>query len=1310
MTAVRAVRAALVLVLAAGATGLGAEPAQAPQGRRALVLYDGTTLKRPEGVLDAAHIANLLGHFDYAPVQQAIEDYVPGSMDPYDAVFVVGGAETSTWPAAVVRDARRRTKTIVWIGFGIDALLAEGEDVRLGVRVEQVLLESAFDRVRYRGVTVNKGDTSIAEMSILAPDRVTTEAVAVDPAGRERPYIVRAGPLWAVADVPFAYLSDRDRYFVFCDLLHDMLGVQHAATKRALIRLEDVTPLEDPDAVRRAVSVFVAEKVPFQIGLVPIYSDGGAHSDIYLSDRPDLVDAIHEAVAKGGTVVLHGSSHQYRGKSADDFEFWDAINNRARPDDSPELVRRKIAAALDECFRNDIYPIAWETPHYTASPQDYVEFGRVFSTLYERPLIGREQGTQQMFPYPTIDTRGLRIIPEDLGYLPGQNPQPDELIRNARALTVVRDGVASAYVHSFLDPRYLRDTVRGVKALGYTFVSLRDFPCRVSTGNRLITTGDAARSVTLQDEFLRQFVVTETGQKRDESWSSRAQSGAVDVALAPGRREILVALGMPEGPPGPPGTMERIGTAVSAAVGRLRQQSPLARPAPGVFRAAIVWLKSATGAAANDQASFAAVFRAYGVQPRLIMLEDVRTTALRRDEALVVPQGAAAALAPAQVDAVAAFALGGGSLVLDGRSALAERLGVRYVGNRITALMIRDTVEPNLTLRWQPPAVVDDYRLPPGAVTLALEAATGTITAAAFPRRAGKVLYLSAELDPFTSDGTSRYPFVFEHMLDAFGLVLPARRPVVELYFDPGLRPGMSIETLAAIWRRAGVRAIYAAAWEFRRNYTYDYERLIRVCHDNGILVYAWFEFPQVSPKFWQEHPEWREVPGRGTKLPSWREMMNLANPACRAAALALMSDVLGRWDWDGVNLAELNFDGEANGDVPEQFVPFNPDVRAAFKAARGFDPLDLLAPASPHFWTRDRAGWAAFLEYRRQLVVEWHRIFLQALRPFAAAGHEVIVTALDSLERPVVTANTGVDTPAIVALARQFPFTLQIEDPAASWADAPGRYERLAARYRPILPAGVPVMFDINVIPDRRTDGTHLPVGLAVGAELLGTVRSARTVSPRVAIYGDATIRPRDLEMIAYAAAGGATVTTHGFSWSVQTAVPIELAVPPELHDFYVGGADWPCWRPGFVLLPPGRHELAAYRAWFRLFDLSGLRPQLLQLSAPLQSCGVARGRAVFQYDDQSPAVARLGPRSVQVSVDGGAAVVPARLPDGGTTLRLPAGKHRVDVTDSGSAVMLLDLISIASSSLIVAFGTLASALLVALFLWIRVRRALRS
>jgi uncharacterized protein YdaL len=1303
----------LILTIVSGAqtasqtdksTIIGPPTSPSATSPRALILYDGTSIGAHEGNVDGLYIANLMGHFSYRPTLRAIENFKPGEMARYNAVFIVGGSNKSVWPEDLLREARARKTMIAWVGFGLDSFLSSGEDRKRGLSVKPVELYSKFHHVRYHGTILDKGSAMLTPITILDPSHVQLMATAIDTDGHEVPYILRRNQLWLVADSPFAYVSARDRYLAFCDLLHDMLGVNHETSRRAMIRLEDVNPDDDAEAVQRAVDVFVREGIPFQIGVIPLYVNPTAHKQIRLSENPELVAVLHKAVASGGTIILHGYTHQYHGVTADDYEFWDGMRNGPRGDDSAKLVREKLAAALAECFRNEIYPVAWETPHYMATPRDYVEFGRVFSTLNEESTIDA-RGTQQFYPYATFDVRGRQIVPENNGYLPVESPDPNVLIGNASAFLVVRDGIASAFVHDFIDPKLLESVVRGVKQQGYTYISIRDFSCRVSAPDKLIATRGAAADITLHDSYLHQFILGRDGVRRDESWSDKRQTGYVQLPNLPAEGEILVAAGVDERRPASPGFAGRMSRIFAGTVSSLRKKTPTVK-LPETLRVAIVWNAAAKGEEGNDQASLANMFRAYGVAPRIIAMSDLRKANLAKDEVLVVPHAVAAVLGANDAGRIAEWVRTGGKVMLDGRSKLAEATGVIYPGGGVEVGNVTSFAEVDSPMQWQPSTTMDRFHVPAGETILAHDTTAETAIAASFPNGAGIVLYVGTLIDPYTADGTSRYPFLFEHVLDAFQQELIVRRRTMELYFDPGLRQGISIEDLAVQWRRSGVRVIYAAAWVFDKSYIYDYGRLIRVCHANGILVYAWFEYPQVSPLFWEQHPEWREVPAAGNQYPSWRLAMNFANPDCRTAAQRMMTDVLNRWAWDGANLAELNFDGVGDGDQPESVVPMNDDFRSSFHSSYGFDPKELFNRKSRHWWRSDQEGWNHYLASRTAMVTQWNRTFLTVLRPFANSGHEVIVTMLDSLEHPEVTTKTGVDSQEIIKLLREFPFTLQIEDPAASWSDPPSRYLKLAARYRQLTQPNSHLMFDVNVISGRDITTTHLPLALASGVELAATVRAARRLSDRVALYGDATVRSRDLELLAYAAADRATVTTHDFTWSVQSPDAVEVNVPSGLESLYRDGKDWPYRGLGFALLPPGSYTLTSPTTWLYLIDTRELRPQLLQISSSLISADTVRGHLIFKYDSPSPVLAGLNRTPAEVIVDGPPATVLPGAREIGAVVILPAGRHRVEISGSSGVAAFLDVAGLASSSLIVLFGTLSIVILFIIFLSIRVRR----
>jgi hypothetical protein len=196
---------------------------------------------------------------------------------------------------------------------------------------------------------------------------------------------------------------------------------------------------------------------------------------------------------------------------------------------------------------------------------------------------------------------------------------------------------------------------------------------------------------------------------------------------------------------------------------------------------------------------------------------------------------------------------------------------------------------------------------------------------------------------------------------------------------------------------------------------------------------------------------------------------------------------------------------------------------------------------------------------------------------------------------------------------------------------------------------------------------------------------------------------------LIAAAFADKAHVEPLRQSWTVDTPEAIELAVPASLHDFYLEGREWPFWRAGFVQIPPGRHVVTSYRPWFRLLDLSALRPQVLQLSADLSAASATSGRLQFEYESDGPAIAVLDRRPEEASIDNSAEAQITTALDRRAVIMLPRGRHRVDVSGSSRSALLLDLTSLLSSSLIVAFGTMACALLACVYLLIRVRRLFR-
>ena len=186
------------------------------------------------------------------------------------------------------------------------------------------------------------------------------------------------------------------------------------------------------------------------------------------------------------------------------------------------------------------------------------------------------------------------------------------------------------------------------------------------------------------------------------------------------------------------------------------------------------------------------------------------------------------------------------------------------------------------------------------------------------------------------------------------------------------------------------MRTVYAAGWQVFPEWAYDYDRLIRLAHTNSMLVYAWFEFPYVNEKFWLEHPEWREKNALGEDaVIGWRKPMAMGDPACFRAVKRETGDLLQSYDWDGVVVNRLGWEGPHGVEVPESYTPFHPTVCSNYAGRYGYDPMALFDADSVHYWKKNPGALGRFEAYRRSLAEKWVGEILAWLTHMAKVKHD---------------------------------------------------------------------------------------------------------------------------------------------------------------------------------------------------------------------------------------------------------------------------------------------------------------------------------
>ena len=492
---------------AAAVTSTSRSGSAAPGGGTAktLVLYDTTGDYGWLGEVYATQTANLSSHFGSwtaAPVAK----YKSGDLKNYTAVIYLGSTYDEPLPAAFLADVIATTKPVIWVRDNVWQLSkVDGFAAKYGF-TSGLFDFGDFAEVSYKGRTLTRsGDNKSGLMSLTVADaaKVTALATAKRADGTTLPWATRSGNLTYISEIPFSYVTHDDRYLIFADLLFDALAPKTAERHRALIRIEDVGPDADPAQLRAIADYLSSMKAPFTVAVYPRHRNPQAGEDYTLLKKPLVVAALKYMQAKGGTLLMHGYTHQYGavnnpydGASGNDFEFYTAHVDSAdrviydgpvKEDSVTWATARMVASGALFAAAGLGTPKIFEFPHYAASPADYQAAHNLFGKRYERGLYfpgvltggsydyGRQFG--QFFPYLVRDVYGSAVVPENIGNVEPEayntHPVrlPADLIASARRNLVVRDGVASFFYHPYLGVDFLKELVPGIIETGYTFVS-----------------------------------------------------------------------------------------------------------------------------------------------------------------------------------------------------------------------------------------------------------------------------------------------------------------------------------------------------------------------------------------------------------------------------------------------------------------------------------------------------------------------------------------------------------------------------------------------------------------------------------------------------------------------------------------------------------------------------------------------------------------------------------------------------------------------------------------------------------------------
>jgi uncharacterized protein YdaL len=492
---------------------LGAPRAQSIDRRRTLILHDRGNVGSDAGAAYATLMANLASHFGPVKVARAAS-YRPGDMLSHDLLVYVGTGYGEKLPNALLRDVNSGDRPVLWLKQNIDQLAPEETFYRTyGWLWNDFDGPSRFE-IRYKRARLEPSDAGAGLTTVSKLDRNRVRVLATaEAAGKSFPLALHSKQLTYIADLPLGSNLTQDASLALTDLLHDLVpGADPAILdrRRALVRIEDIGPMSDPDHLKDIAEAMKDQGVPYSIAVYPVYVGPiirGRQKTVRLADRPEVVRAIVEMLDGGATLVSHGYSHQFgnrknplSGESGADYEFFlahlDARGNVVYegtvPGDSEGWAENRIDQALEELRLAGLpKPRIFNVPHYAASPADYAAISSRFPARYDRGTYFAPDWngsaapsaymSEQAAPYLIRDSYGSLVVPENLGYVsdPSRNTSgpntKSDVLAGAAVLLSVRDSVASFFYHPFLGSGNLLDIVGEMRRMGYTFVS----PCEL---------------------------------------------------------------------------------------------------------------------------------------------------------------------------------------------------------------------------------------------------------------------------------------------------------------------------------------------------------------------------------------------------------------------------------------------------------------------------------------------------------------------------------------------------------------------------------------------------------------------------------------------------------------------------------------------------------------------------------------------------------------------------------------------------------------------------------------------------------------
>ncbi|CQR46341.1 hypothetical protein BN1058_00596 [Paraliobacillus sp. PM-2] len=416
-------------------------------------------------------------------------------------------------------------------------VLAIGENVaQLGERFA-FIKQNEKRNINQIYLATDKAETlSIQKQSIInieTSKEVKTWLFGKGDSSKEYPLLIQNESIFYLAittiEMPVATLIG--------EVLHEVFSVDHPHEYQGYIRLEDVHPLVEVDKLMKIAQLLKERKIPYMVAVIPVYIHPQTKEKYHLSDSPELLNALSFIQNNGGSIVLHGYTHQFRdSETGEGFEFWDVEHNmpiyhgvketpekkgiddfakredydiylREKQKIETTYIEKKLTKGINELANYRLYPLAFEAPHYTMSQNGYQITSQFFST-YVGQLQLSDQNWQKMMGAPYITNpqflNGMTLLPETIGYMEQASFSLQKMRKAIKSQMMVRDGMVAGFYHPYLGVEGFKEMLTLLEHVpNMKWIDLKQMDNEVATSHVTIQSNDGEMHTGI--DYLKLF-------------------------------------------------------------------------------------------------------------------------------------------------------------------------------------------------------------------------------------------------------------------------------------------------------------------------------------------------------------------------------------------------------------------------------------------------------------------------------------------------------------------------------------------------------------------------------------------------------------------------------------------------------------------------------------------------------------------------------------------------------------------------------------------------------------------------------------